>query len=121
MDALLPVRAAKGGRKAEDTVNNQDRITSIIASPSQSAEHQAKLCPMCGTLNHIRSRECFNCAWRGAFFDGAAALLQAKLLQAELLHTELRSNSWARCLTSWPQRLRAFFRAWTWSTEKSTH
>ncbi len=100
-------------------------ITSIIASPSPSAEHQAKLCPMCGTLNHRQSRECFNCAWRGAFLDGTAALLQAKLLQAELLHAELlhaerRSKSQTRLLTPWQQRLRAFFRAWTWSAGKWT-
>ena len=104
-------------------MNNQDMITSIIASPSQSAEHQAKLCPMCGTLNHIRSRECFNCAWRGAFLDGAAALLQARLLQAELMHTELmhtelRSRAQTRLSVPWQQRVRAFFQAWTWSAGK---
>ena len=54
-------------------MNNQN---SFIAGPPLPAEYQLKSCPLCGTFNHARSRECFNCAWRGVFSGGAAACLQ---------------------------------------------
>lgn len=31
----------------------------------QAAE--LKICPVCGALNHVKTRECFVCTWHGGF------------------------------------------------------
>ena len=36
-------------------------------NPLRSAEYRVKFCSLCRTANHLLSRECFNCGWRGEF------------------------------------------------------
>jgi hypothetical protein len=55
-----------------ETRNNSTHETAELPPP---AKHGAKSCPLCHTLNHPQSRECFNCGWRGGFFAGNADVL----------------------------------------------
>ena len=74
------------------------------ADPPNAAGDRAKSCPLCGTLNHSLSRECFNCGWRGAFCGIEAARpgpfgLAPLLVKARSPRRSLRSR-W-EALKSW--------------------
>ncbi len=43
------------------------------ADPPNAAWDWTKSCPLCCTLNHSLSRECFNCGWRGVFCVAGAS------------------------------------------------
>lgn len=42
-------------------------ITNINAGERKISPDELKVCELCGTLNHIRNRECFTCGWHGQF------------------------------------------------------
>ena len=76
-----------------NTLDNQDHRTAISLA---AAESRANLCPLCSTLNHLLSRECFNCGWHGAFPGGDANIRPA----------ELRVHSATHLLSLWWQHLK---------------
>jgi len=80
-----------------DTLDNRDHRTE---SPPTPVERRTNLCPLCSTLNHLLSQECFNCGWRGAFPGGDAHVRQAGLQVHSAIH--LLSLWWQR-LKRWRQ------------------
>lgn len=44
---------------------------------------QLKVCELCGSLNHVRNRECFMCGWHGQFSRNRAILRFAWLRLAD--------------------------------------
>ena len=56
-----------------DVVNFTNALENHSAGLPLTAECRTKSCPLCCTLNHSLSLECFNCGWRGVFCSAEAA------------------------------------------------
>jgi len=69
-----------------DSQSAEQNLTHRLADVPDAAQGQAQSCPLCRTLNHSLSRECFNCGWQGCSASSAAVTTRSPrpLLQAWL-------------------------------------
>jgi len=63
----------------------EQNLSHRLADMPNAPQGQAKSCPLCRTLNHLLSRECFNCGWSGAFCSSDASASHEPLFGRTLL------------------------------------